>query len=372
MDKKTLLGGAAALLLGAGLFAAPASAAIEWTWGGDASLTATMSDSCNVRADTNLTGSAAFTGDDDQAAAASANACASGVNEESPIWATTSKLEWSAGGTLANGLSVATDQDAAITLGGSFGEITFKDDGDSAAKASAVSGDGDIDVAGDDNLGGHTLATAGTDGYVVTYAAPSIGGMNLFLSYAPNSGKAATDAVNYTDTIGIGASFSMDTLSISAGWESADYEGSVSCTTGDVTAATTAGDTLQVQADIAGADVCGDQTLMVLGASMAVGDLSLNAGYSTLDSDEADRTTMSLGLGMDVGEYSLSVDYVDANKTYDATTVEDNQTVIGVGASTSLGDGVTLSLAFSNNQYDLAGLGNHTNYRAEGKLKIEY
>jgi len=80
---------------------------------------------------------------------------------------------------------------------------------------------------------------------------------------------------------------------------------------------------------------------------------------------------MSLGLGMDVGAYSLSLDYVNATKNY-FRAVSDDQTVIGVGVGTSLGDGVDLGLAFSNNSYNVAGTGAHTNYRAELELKISY
>jgi len=432
MDKKTLLGGAAALIMGAGLFAAPASAAIEWTWGGDAKLTATMKDTCVTTATTLATDDnqtiggtraalATFLGIDyvvddddggvtdrtddiedgidaimggtaviDEDADVTVNItfddtynCASGVSMESPIWATSSKLEWSAGGTLANGLSVATDQDAAITLGGAFGEITFKEDGDSAAKASFAAGDGDLTVAGA-GFGGHALGTAGTDGYVVTYAAPSVGGMNLFLSYAPNSGKAATDDADYTDTIGFGASFGMDALTISAGYESASVTAG-SASVCDYTASPTIdGDATSISAidlidTVYGTDECGDQTLLVLGAAMDAGGLSIDAGWSELDTGEADRTTTSINASTSTGGWDLSVGYTNVVKASSLAGADTTQTAIGASVGTSLGDGVSLTLTASNNEYaddsqstTRGGNGATNDFLAEAELKIVY
>jgi hypothetical protein len=383
MDKKILLGGAAALIMGASFLAAPASANITITHSGEAKLTAIMSDHCNE--------SAADLADGPYTdATAGSDVVASGdcgaYNEESPLWSTSSKLDWSASGTLANGLSVSTSQDADINLSGAFGSVTFKNGGDSAAKSAAVHSDGDIDVAGQFNLGGHTLATGGTAGTVVTYQAPSMGGMDLYVSYAPNSDRddtadspLTTDGSEFTDTIGLGAAFSMDALSISAGWESATQNAAgTAClsATSALSVDTTTVLNTNVAADVAdaisGADICGDQTLTVLGAAMTAGEISLNAGYSTIDSEEADKTTMSIGVGMDVGAYNLALNYVDSTKTYMDTDVSDKQSVIEVAASTSLGDGVDLGLSFSNNSYNLAGTGAHTNYRAAAELKVTY
>jgi len=387
MDKKILLSGAAALLLGAGLFAAPASAAIEISHSGEAKLTATMTDECSVRAipTTGLASSSMFSGATNLvlSTTASAATCAANNTEESPIWDVTSKLDWSASGTLANGLSVSTSQDGDLNLSGAFGSLAFKKGGDSAAKGAMVNSAGDVDVAGEFGLGGHSVKTAGTAGVVVNYAAPSMGGMNLLISYAPNSDIAADgtpaatvdSTADFTDTIAFGANFAAGDLSISAGWESADAPAAVTaaCTTGVITTAAAANLTLAAQADtIGGADVCGDQQLMMLGAAMTVGDIALNGGWSQLDSDEADVTTMNIGMGMSVGDYSLTLDWVNSEKAYDLASIKDDQTVIGIGASTSLGDGVTLGLNFSNNSYNLAGLGAHTNYRAHAELKATY
>jgi len=377
MDKKILLGGAAALLLGAGLFAAPASAAIEISHSGEATLTATMDNSCSLFAGVLDDNGDTLSNVTDSTYNANAGACSG--SEEVPVWDTASKLDWSAGGTLANGLSVSTSQDADINLSGAFGSITFKKGGDSAAKAAAVNAAADNTVAGND-LGGHVQATDGTAGVVVTYAAPSMGGMNLFLSYAPNSDidadgtPAATDGgATYTDTIGFGANFAMDALSISAGWENATDRLNAGCNTADLSTTVAASKSVEEQADLVyGGTLCGDQTLMNLGATMSAGELAINAGWSDLTTEEADRNTMNIGVGMSAGDYNITLDYVNSTLTYEDDTTKDTQTVIGVGASTSLGDGVDFGVAFSNNTYNIAGSGNHTNYYAEAELKITY
>jgi hypothetical protein len=373
MDKKILLGGAAALLLGAGLFAAPASAAIEISHSGEATLSALMTDACNVtQADID---DSSFRTLANNAEATVPGGCA-GANEESPIWTTASALDWSASGTLANGLSVSTSQDENITLSGAFGSVTWKKNGDSAVKASMANTNGDVDVAGENNLQGHALKTSGTSGdSVVTYQAPSMGGMDIFVSYAPNSlVGATTDDSAYTDTIGFGAKFGMDAMTISAGYETATANTAGNCgADGDGAAAELTSTALADQADEAfGGAYCGDQTLLAMGATMGVGDLTLNAGYSKLDTEEADKTAMNVGLSMAVGDYTLGLDYVDATKDYELASAQDKQTVLGLSASTALGDGVDLGLSFSNNSYNLAGTGAHTNYRAEAKLTVKY
>jgi hypothetical protein len=372
MDKKILLGGAAALIMGASFLAAPASAAIEITHSGEATLSILMSDHCNYT-DADIDDSADTTAN---SAATVPNATCASKGEENPLWTTSSKLDWSAGGTLANGLSVSTDQDAAINLAGAFGSVTFKKDGDSAVKASMVNGDGDVDVEGEFNLGGHSLATSGTagaDSMVVTYQAPSMGGMDLFVSYAPNSAGTKYDNAAYTDTIGFGASFNMDAMSISAGYETATANTAGDCGAAPLGLGVAATETaLSAQAsEIAGGDYCGDMTLMAFGASMSAGELSINGGYSKLDTEEADQTTLSVGLGMDVGAYNLGLDYVNNTKDYQLATA-DKQTVIGISATTALGDGVDLGLSFSNNSYNVANTGAHTNYRAEAKITVKY
>jgi hypothetical protein len=426
MDKKILFGGAAALIMGASFLAAPASAAIEITHSGEATLIASFSDTCvttatTLNADdpgdgtntpaafaaflgltytpddetlpnqiedaldaltggtTDLAADASMTGD---ISFDSTYTCLSGVAAENPVWSTSSKLDWSAAGTLANGLSVSVDQDAAIALSGAFGSVTFKKDGDSAVKASMVNGDGDITRAGA-GFGGHATATSGTagaDSMVVTYQAPSMGGMDLFVSYAPNAAGTKYDNAAYTDTIGFGASFNMDAMSISAGYETATANTAGDC---DWTA-----DVVDAGADISakdlinkvyGTDECGDQTLLAIGASMSAGGLSINAGYTDLDTEEADRATTSIGVSTSAGNWNLGLDWVSATKSSRLAGADTTQELIGASISTALGDGVDLSLFLSNNKWDdnsqatsRGGNGATNDFLAEAELKISY
>jgi hypothetical protein len=369
MDKKILLSGAAALIMGFGFATAPAQAsAISLSTGGEGTISILMSDHCNFN-NADIGDNADIT-DDDAADTTHDTAC----DEDNPIITTDSSFEWSASGTLANGLSVTVDDSTDITLAGAFGSLTFAEGGDSAVKAARVGADGDIDVVGG-GLGQLDNATSGTDGMVLTYQAPSMGGMDLFVSYAPNSasGNEGTDVVGttFTDTIGIGATFAMDALSISAGWETATNNGSANCDDAAALTDDAAEGSLLDQARTYGGAICGDETLMAIGATMAAGDLSIGVGYSSLESDQADQTKLAVSLGMDVGDYAISVNYADATRDY-TTTLSEEQTVLGLGASTSLGDGVDLGLSFSNNQYNIAGTGAHTNYRAEAKITVAY
>jgi len=317
-----------------------------------------------------------------------------GDSADNPVWATTSKLEFAASGTLANGLGVSVDlgEGAAggagseIALSGAFGKIAWKDGGDSAVKIANVGGDGDISVAGS-GFGGHALSTAGTSGYVVSYAAPTMGGMNLYVTYAPSSDNKATNTDEYLDTIAIGASFATDALSISAGWESATHNSNASgnsssnaCDHAALTIGAAYGGTAEaIIDDVYGTDECGDQTLMMIGASMNAGDISISGAYSNLDTDEADRATTSIDLGTSVGDWSLGLGYTTATRSSKIAGSDTTQTAIGASLATALGDGVDFALKLSNNEYDSdaqstarGGNGATNDFQAIGELKITY
>jgi predicted porin len=394
MDKKILLGGVAALLMSGAMFTAPASAAIDVSMSGEAKLTATFNDACSD-SDVDLSTSSDATADNVTSLSAH-TACSGNDSDDMPVWATTSKLEFGASGTLANGLGVSVDLGAGaaggagseIALSGAFGSIAWKDGGDSAVKIANVGGDGDISVAGS-GFSGHALATAGTSGYVVSYAAPSMGGMNLYVTYAPSSNNSATNSDEYLDTIAMGAKFATDTLSISAGWESASLNSNRSgqsgsdakaCDHGALTIGATYGGTAEdIIDDVYGTDECGDQSLMMIGASMSAGDVTISGAYSNLDTDEADRATTSVDLGTSVGDWSVGLAYTTATRSSKVAGADTTQTAIGASLGTSLGDGVDFALKLSNNEYDSeaqstarGGNGATNDFQAIGELKITY
>jgi hypothetical protein len=398
MDKKILLSGAAALVLGASLYAAPASAsALSLTIEGEGAVTALMNDNCtagtaNLGDNTDITlaalqtayGFAAINLDasgvltDDTAS----RATGCGANsEDNPVWGVETSWEWSASGTLANGLGVTIKEGNEVELDGAFGTLTFADGVDSGVKAAMVNGDGDIDVTGN-NIGGHTQGTSGTAGVGFLWQAPSVGGVDLFVSYSPNADNSGLTGASFEDTIGFGASFATDMLTVSAGFESATgaacavpaaLASGADLDTATGLGADPDGAVLKVKADtLLGGSACGDEQLVALGMEMSAGEFTINAGYSELDSDGADTTVMNIGLSTSLGAYDLAIDYVDSQLDYQYLDVTDDQSVIGVELSTALGDGVDLILNFSTNDYDVAGTGSDNNYRAEAKLDIAF
>jgi len=386
MDKKILLSGVAALLISGAMFTTPASAsALDVTMSGEAKLTATFNDACKD-SDVNLSTSSI------NAVAAISTAtntttCTSPASDDMPVWATTSKLEFGAAGTLANGLGVSVDLGAGaaggagseIALSGAFGKVAWKQGADSAVKLALPNAQGDLTVASRDDLGGHSVTTAGTSaaGTAVTYTAPSVGGMDLFVTYVPSSEDLATNTDKYLDTIAIGAKMSAGDITIGAGWETATAQTAGDCasipTSIVATFANTGTEGIAELADGAlGGDLCGDQTLMGIGASMSLADMSINAGYTKLDTEEADKTTYNVGVSTSVGAYSLGLDYVNSSKAYLLGAASHDQTVLGASLSTNLGDGVDLGLSFNTSSVDVASTGAHSNYNAEVELKITY
>jgi len=310
MNKKILMSGIAALLIGGSMHATSVSAsALSVSMSGEASLTATFEDTCRAKA-SDLETNASFEtlGEDGLHGGTEANADTAGVrgaladfllmtytptaaadaldqngvnvvadtdqfltalnaingltntfdtgvddssldanvtfaanpcgttnpSADNPVWATKSKLEWSASGTLANGLGITIGGGAgpeelgdAITLSGAFGSLSWENGGDSAVKRAHVGGDGDIDVAGSGFLG-HALGTAGTAGYVIGWQTPSVGGMDIHVTYAPSSDNNATNEDEYLDTLAVGAAFSTEMLKLSAGWETATHNANAS------------------------------------------------------------------------------------------------------------------------------------------------
>jgi len=382
MDKKILLSGAAALVLGASLFAAPASAAFDFGISGKSTVTLQMDDSCTLNTATELdqgdvTSATGFTDTDsalDTTRQTRAN-CGSNT-DDNPTLKIANEASWSASSTLANGLTVSVGDDidlangGSMTLSGAFGSLEFKNAPDSAVKASFAADDGSRGVTGN-GIGGHTLATSGAAGTGVLWTAPSMGSMDLYVSYFPNADNDGETNAAYMDTFGFGASMSVSDLTISAGFEAADGADCVQNADSD-------GDTLtgltllQLADEYLGGDACGDESLMAIGLATSAGGVSISAGYSAWDTGEKDVTVMNVRLGTSVGAYDLTLDYVDAEKKYGYAATQDDQTVLGLGLSTALGDGVNLKLDFSNNSYDIAGTGAETNYLATAKVEANF
>jgi len=428
MDKKILLGGAAALLLVGNMYATPASAAIDLSIGGEASVSLTMNDKCSDTQqtaddmedildfiDTKYTdGNAAVSdtatandvlddintnvtfaaGDTFSNVTFKDYNCESGVDatkEDGPELGWGKELSIGASGTLANGLSVSfsdtldltnTDDkhgNFSMSFGGAFGTLTVKDGAPNAVTSALVGDTSGRAVTGFNDWEGHTSSakTAGNGGTGILYQAPSMGNMDLYVSWAPNASDNGLSSANYQDTFAVGLTFSAGDLTIGGGMQTASAEAACSST---VTVAN-ADITAQALYDYAfdGELACGDQTATAIGATFSAGGVDLSAAWSERDTDEADLTTLSAGMSTDVGAYSLSVDWANTVKGYGLKGVEDEQTIIGATVSTALGDGVDLGLSFSTNDMSLAseefGDGNDgdtNNYRAQAKITVSF
>jgi len=428
MDKKILLGGAAALLLVGNMYATPANAAIDLSIGGEASVSLTMNDKCSDTQqtaddmedildfiDTKYTdGNAAVSdtatandvlddintnvtfaaGDTFSNVTFKDYNCESGVDatkEDGPELGWGKELSIGASGTLANGLSVSfsdtldltnTDDkhgNFSMSFGGAFGTLTVKDGAPNAVTSALVGDTSGRAVTGFNDWEGHTSSakTAGNGGTGILYQAPSMGNMDLYVSWAPNASDNGLSSANYQDTFGVGLTFSAGDLTIGGGMQTASAEAACSST---VTVAN-ADITAQALYDYAfdGELACGDQTATAIGATFSAGGVDLSAAWSERDTDEADLTTLSAGMSTDVGAYSLSVDWANTVKGYGLKGVEDEQTIIGATVSTALGDGVDLGLSFSTNDMSLAseefGDGNDgdtNNYRAQAKITVSF
>jgi hypothetical protein len=426
MDKKILLGGAAALLLVGNMYATPANAAIDLSIGGEASLSATMNDACATAAANsdlellleNVSGTAiasteagvnayvaglgvghnaaVLTDDstnDGTAATDFANTAitfeadpCSGADMDNPVWSFGKELSIGASGTLANGLGVSfsdtldlTDTNAEtgkfkLVLSGAFGDLQFKQGAQSAVDAISIS-ESDYDVTGND-LGGHNLSTDGTGGMGILWTAPNMGALDLKIGYAPNSAGSSYDTAAYLDTFSIGVGMSVDALSIAAGYESASDNNNACTSLGANGLNAASGQTAQAAVNaVYGSETCGDQTLIYVGAAMSAGNIDFDVNYSDYDTEEADETVMSINAATTVGDYDLSLGYRQNTFEYEAVA-EDTQSVVALGLGTSLGDGVDLGLSFSSSDVDLAaealGNGSTNLYYAEAKLTVGF
>jgi hypothetical protein len=429
MDKKILLGGAAALLLVGNMYATPASASIDLSIGGEASVSLTMNDKCSDTQQTaddvddilDFIDTKYTAGNDAVTTTATANAvlddintnvtfeagdafsdvtfkdynCESGVDatgEDAPELGFSKELSIGASGTLANGLEVSFSDTLDLTdtgdkqgsfnmkFGGAFGTLTVKDGAPNAVTSALVGDTSGRAVTGFNDWEGHTSSakTAGNAGTGIMYQAPSMGNMDLYVSWAPNGSDNGLDSANWQDTFAVGLTFSAGDLTIGGGMQTASAENACSST---VEIDKDANITAQALYDhiFDGELACGDQTATAIGATFAAGGVDLSAAWSERDTDEADLTTLSAGMSTDLGQYSLSIDWANTVKAYGLEGVEDEQTIIGATVSTALGDGVDLGLSFSTNDMSLAseefGDGNDgdtNNYRAQAKITVSF
>jgi hypothetical protein len=404
MDKKILLGGAAALIMAGSMIATPASANISLELSGEAQVTISTSDSCGDGPATAAARSAilgattlaalqtktgnsnlAVTTDDTDITAHTAGftdyrCTPNTADNDNPVFGFAKEIGISASGTLANGLEVAfsdtldlTDTNAEVgsfelELGGAFGTLTMGSV-DSAVDSTSAGMPGEIDF---------DLATDGSAGFGLSYALPTIGALDVAISYFPNADDGGLDDSEYMDTFGIGAAFDAGMATVSFGFESASSndatcsQAAEAYTIANDDAASAAALVTQIFND----SVCGDMDVIAIGAEMPVSDLTLSAGYSQIDSDGADRTTMGFGVETSVGDYTIGAGYVIQDLDFELGDEGDETTAVNFTAETALGDGVDLSLEFIQTDADLfsqaQGAGSNSTYTAEIALTVGF
>jgi len=407
------------------MYATPASAAIDLSIGGEAKLTGNMSE-CGPAGGGNITALAIYNGaagtsvadngldtaltalgheatidDGDDALnwTGEVGPCA-GADRAGVDWGFGKELSIGASGTLANGLEVSfsdkidlTDVDKEegsfeLVLGSAVGTLTFKDGAPSAVDA-VILNKFDVDITGNKvgpgARGRLPTETSGSAGMGILWNAPSVGNLDLYVSWAPNSGNAGLDTADFENTFAVGAVMNTSALTIGAGYEAASANASAACSlgiaAGGLDHTVTSGSIVERSAQsivstVYGGSECGDETLAYIGATFSAGDITFNAGYSNLDTDGADTTIYGVAMDTTVGEYDLGLTYRQNEKTYVYDKVKDEQSVLGVSLGTSLGDGVDLGLQFSTNEADLAaeaaGNGKTNNYFAEASLTVGF
>ena len=398
MDKKILLGGAAALIMAGSMVATPADASIDLSLSGEAQVTISTSDSCGdgpatAAAQNDVTGHATlaalntatgitFTSDSagsmdvDTVTFTDYRCTPNTADDDNPVFGFAKEIGFEASGTLANGLEVTfsdtldlTDVDAeegsfSLTLGGAFGTLEMGSV-DTAVDSTSAGMPGELD---------YDVSTDGSAGFGLLYALPTMGALDVSISYFPNADDNGLDDSEYMDTFGIGAAFDAGMATLSFGFESAssnDADCSVSAAA--VHTITTAATLIST---VYGDSVCGDMDTIAIGAEMPVSDLTLSAGYSAIDSDQADRTTMGFGVETSVGDYTIGAGYAVQTLEFELGGEEDETTAVNFTASTELGDGVELGLEFIQTDADLfsqaAGAGSNSTYTAEIALTVGF
>ena len=208
---------------------------------------------------------------------------------------------WDHGNGAGAGDTVAYDRH--VSIGGAFGDVQIGRRKSARAQMRIASAGATTNFGLNGPYWNGVAApvdTTGSRADRIVYMSPSVGGIQLGLSYAPDDGAAddrASAAATFTQDLGDAS------VSVNVGYESADVGGmspsdlnaGASISVGDITLS----GGMKDSDDGAG----GESTLMDIGASVAMGSLTLSAGWANSDTTDmfAFAAAYPLGEGVQLG-----------------------------------------------------------------------
>lgn len=260
-------------------------------------------------------------------------------------------------------------------LKGSFGEINIGSENSAQYKMHYAPSDYGIGMNSGDQSGWVSAAsvggTAGTfrgafgstyveagrvnDANRLTYYSPRIEGIQVGLSYIPNSGEDSNALVDrntaLADGYAVGVNFKRDlggfTLGLSGGFGTIDD--------GDGS----------------------DPTSTNIGVKLSSGGISGGFSYATAENDSSggDMTGMNIGIAYASGPMGVSLAYFGSERDGNGGTVNAaSMTTVHLSAKYALGPGVTFATTLGHNSYqadDTSGTDNQGTYLVAG-LKVSF
>ena len=223
--------------------------------------------------------------------------------------------------------------DRHISVGGTFGDIELgrRKSARSQMKIGSAGATNNFGVNGP-YWGGvaSTVDTTSGRSDTIVYKSPSVGGIQLGLSYAPDAGTAddqASAAATFTQALGDAS------VSINVGYETRDEGSNVSSSELNAGASISVGDITLSGGMEDSDDGEGSETMVMdIGASVAMGPLTLSAGWANSDTTDmyAFAAAYPLGEGVQLG---AQVDFGERPESMEDPDGEWVQFMIGTAIS---------------------------------------
>ena len=243
--------------------------------------------------------------------------------------------------------------DRKFTIGGAFGDIMvgqmhgargqMRISSSGATGSFGVQGPYYAGTAGDFGAGGGSDGSgAGIGGRLdrIVYKSPSVGGIQIGLSYAPDA--------EVDDVVAAAATFTQDlgdaSVSVNVGYETGDAAGGVSPSDLNAGASISVGDiTLSGgmrDSDTGAAMGAGESMLVDVGASMAMGSLTVSAGWASHEQPGPgnDTNMYAFGAAYPLGEgvqLDVQLDFGDREDNMNGNTDDEDWVQFMIGTAIS-------------------------------------